>query len=84
MELYKVTYVLGRQGEILLQNVPFPQGAKVEIVVSKASEEKDNVESWRQEYLKRILSSSVWSEEDIQRIEEAQKDWNQWQIPQLS
>ena len=83
MELYKTTYVLGKQGEIFLQNVPFLQGAKVEIVVSKATASINDEEVWRQEYLKKILSSSTWSEEDIQRIEEAQKDWNQWHIPQL-
>lgn len=81
METYKIIYTLPKKGEIVLQNLPFSQGTEVEITVRPKS--KETLESWQREYLQRILSTSVWSEEDIQRIERAQKDWNQWQIEQL-
>lgn len=32
---------------------------------------------------KRLLSLSVWTEQDIQRIEEAQGKVNEWQLPQF-
>ena len=31
----------------------------------------------------RLLSLSIWSEEDIQRIEEAQEKVNKWPLPQF-
>jgi len=32
---------------------------------------------------KRLLSLSVWAEQDIERIEEAQGKVNEWQLPQF-
>lgn len=50
-----------------------------ELISQKADEEKSD--KWRQEYLAKIQSNSVWSDDVINRIEEAGKELNRWNIP---
>jgi len=49
-----------------------------ELIFQKAGEEKSD--KWRQEYLAKIQSNSVWSDDVINRIEEAGKELNRWTL----
>ena len=50
-----------------------------ELISQKTGGEKS--EEWRKEYLAKIQSNSVWSDEVTDRIEEAGKELNRWNIP---
>jgi len=42
---------------------------------------EDKLDSWRQKYIAKIQSNSTWSDDIINRIEEAGKELNQWNMP---
>ena len=42
---------------------------------------KDNLDNWRQKYIAKIQSNSTWSDDIINRIEQAGKEFSQWNIP---
>ena len=41
---------------------------------------KDKIDSWRQKYIAKIQSNSTWSDDIINRIEQAGKEFSQWSL----
>lgn len=81
MITFKTDYVVIADGELSLKNLPFKKGKNLVITVQERNDFKI-AKKWRENYLKRILSISAWSEEDILEIEMARQEINKWQIPE--
>ena len=78
MSILKTNYKVTQNGQLTLEGLPFKTGEKLKIVIYG----ENNEAKWKEIYLKKILSTSVWSEEQILLIENAGKDLNKWQIPE--
>ncbi len=81
MQAYKTIYILTHDGELVLRDLPFSKGKKLEVIVIEQSEGETIRKSWREIYLEKILSTSVWSDEVVQHFERAGKELNKWNIP---
>ncbi len=78
MRAYRTHYKIAQDGEIALHDLPFAKGKKLEVILI---EEPEGLKNWQEKYLEKILSTSVWSDETAQMVEQAGKELNQWNIP---
>ncbi len=81
MQAYKTCYTVIQDGELVLRDIPFSKGKKLEVIVIEELKEGGTLKNWREIYFEKILSTSVWSEEVTRRVEQAGKELNQWNIP---
>jgi hypothetical protein len=69
----------------MIRRLPGIEREKLRQLLEKESIFQETIEakldSWRQKYIAKIQSNSTWSDDIINRIEEAGKELNQWNIP---
>jgi hypothetical protein len=68
-----------KDDKITIHLNPELNNTKVEVIILPFSPKKDNKES-KDSGLKELLSVGVWSDSDIQVMEEASKKFNLWTI----
>jgi hypothetical protein len=72
MTVYKIDTQILKKGHLELNNLPLNIGDKIEVRISKKKIEKD---------LDRLIfNDHVWSEEDIEAVNEGRRIINQWKI----
>jgi hypothetical protein len=68
----------------MIQRLPEIEREQLRQLLEKESSSQEIIEdkssSWRQQYLARIQSNSIWSDDIINRIEQAGKELNRWNI----
>ena len=68
----------------MIRQLPEIERGKLRQLLEKSiSQEKieDKLDNWRQKYIAKIQSNSTWSDDIINRIEQAGKEFKQWNIP---
>jgi hypothetical protein len=80
MSIIKTDCVVSEDGQLILRNLPFKKGKKLEIIIYDDSS-NEMISKWKKEYLHKISTTSVWTQEQVSLIENAGKDINKWQIP---
>ena len=68
----------------MIRQLPEIEQGKLSHLLEKSiSQEKieDKLDNWRQKYIAKIQSNSTWSDDVTDRIEQAGKEFNQWNIP---
>jgi len=68
-----------------IQQLPEIEREKLRQLLEQESRKQETSDaksdSWRQKYLAKIQSNSTWSDDTINRIEQAGKELNLWNIP---
>jgi hypothetical protein len=72
MQSHKLRTKIYKSGYLELMNLPFSEGTKIEVTLTKRKKKKD---------LKRLIGNDhVWSEDDIKNVEAGREIINQWKI----
>lgn len=72
MITHKLVRRIQKDGHLELNNLPFKEGTKLEVIVSR-KERMNNLQEL-------ISNDHVWSEEDIKAVNHGRDIINQWQI----
>ena len=72
MLAHKLQTKIHKRGYLELRNLPFMEGTRIEIVISKKKRKKN--------LQKLICNDHVWTEEDIKAVERGREIINQWKI----
>ena len=71
MTVYKIDTQILKKGYLELSNLPLNIGDKIEVTISKKiAKDLDEL----------ILNDHIWSEEDINAVNEGRRIINQWKI----
>ncbi|MCP4344048.1 MAG: hypothetical protein GY795_00800 [Desulfobacterales bacterium] len=63
---------MGKDGHLVIKNLPIREGTQIEITIYEKEKERR---------LQRLIQNDhVWSEEDIQSVEQGREIINQWKI----
>ncbi len=63
---------MGKDGYLVIKNLPISEGTQIEITIYEKKNERR---------LQRLIQNDhVWSEEDIQAVEQGREIINQWKI----
>lgn len=72
MITHKLVKRIQKNGYLVLNNLPFKEGTKLEVIISR----KDRMSN-----LQRLVSNDhVWSEEDIEAVDRGRAIVNSWKI----
>ena len=72
MITHKLYTTILKKGYLELMNIPFKEGTKIKVIISKVDRMK-NFENL-------ISNDHVWSAEDIKNVEQGREIINQWKI----
>ncbi len=75
MVSHKLHTKMGKDGHLVIKNLPFREGTRIEVIISEKEKEHR---------LQRLIQNDhVWSEEDVKAVERGREIINQWKIKEM-
>jgi hypothetical protein len=69
---HKLHATIGKDGNLLITDLPFKEGTRIEVIISERTKKHG---------LKRLVENDhAWSDEDIKAVEQGREIINQWKI----